>query len=146
MYGDFTIYLIKVCSPGPATNAERIIAFMGLYSLFAECAAVAASEASREDLYEQAQMCQNGLEAVLSNLGFHIPTTFDYALAMYLAVSAHLFPLVLQCLTLLCFSDPLLLPKGKDICILGLHIQGIPPRPGPRAASPVSSNRSARRP
>jgi hypothetical protein len=95
MYGDFTLYLIKVCSPGPATNAELIIAFMGLYSLFAECAAVAASKASREDLYEQAQLCQNGLEAMLSNLGFHIPTTFDYVLAMYLAVSTHIFSLFL---------------------------------------------------
>lgn len=146
MYGDFTLYLIKVCSPGPATNAELIIAFMGLYSLFAECAAVAASEASREDLYEQAQTCQNGLEAVLSNLSFHIPTTFDYALAMYLAVRTHLFLLVLQDLTLLCSSDSLLLPKREDLCVLGLHIQGISPRPGARAASPASSNRSARRP
>ncbi|KAH6665305.1 hypothetical protein F5X68DRAFT_265761 [Plectosphaerella plurivora] len=83
-YGDFTVYLVKVCSPGPATDAELIIAYVGLYCLFSECAAVAASESSKNDLHEQAQLCQSSLEAVLSNLGFHMPTTFDYVLAMYL--------------------------------------------------------------
>lgn len=88
---DFTFYLIKVCSPGPVTDAELIIAYTCLYWLFADCAAMTSKEA-RQDFNEQAQICQSNLEAVLSSLGFHIPTTIDYVLAMYLAVS---FPMAL---------------------------------------------------
>lgn len=85
-FGDFTLYVVKVCSPGPVTDAERIIAYVGLYWLFVECATMASNEA-RQDLNRQAQICQSSLEMVLSSLGFHIPTTIDYVLAMYLAVS-----------------------------------------------------------
>lgn len=85
-FGDFTLYLTKVCSPGPATDSELIIAYMGLFWLFGECATLTSNEA-RQDLNRQAEICQSSLEAVLSSLGFHIPTTIDYVLAMYLAVS-----------------------------------------------------------
>jgi hypothetical protein len=89
---------VKVCSPGPATDAELIIAYMGLYWLFDECAMMASTEA-RDDLRRQAQICQSSLEAVLSTLGFHIPLTVDYILAMYLAVSLHCLPSTLSPLT-----------------------------------------------
>lgn len=85
-FGDFTLYVVKVCSPGPVTDAERIIAYVGLYWLFVECATMASNEA-RQDLNRQAQICQSSLEMVLSSLGFHIPSTIDYVLAMYWAVS-----------------------------------------------------------
>ncbi|KAH8879728.1 hypothetical protein GQ53DRAFT_800065 [Thozetella sp. PMI_491] len=82
--GDFTLYLMKVCSPGPVTDSERIIAYTGLYWLFTECATMTLNE-TRQDFNGQAQICQTSLEAVLSSLGFHIPTTIDCVLAMYLA-------------------------------------------------------------
>lgn len=47
------------------------------------------SNEAKQDLNRQAEICQSSLEVVLSSLGFHIPTTIDYVLAMYLAVSFH---------------------------------------------------------
>lgn len=124
---DFTLYLGKVCSPGPATDSELIVAYMGLYWLFADCATIASNE-GKQDLDRQAQKCQTSLEATLSSLGFHIPTTIDSVLAMYLAVSSFYgsdLSDIYQGLTK--FIGSLLLSKREDIYLLGLYLKGITP-------------------
>ncbi|KAF2019492.1 hypothetical protein BU24DRAFT_386428 [Aaosphaeria arxii CBS 175.79] len=83
-FGDFTLILIKVCSPGPVTDVELIISLSGLYWLFVECARWASHEA-KNDIESQARVCQSSLEVILSTLNFWLPTTADAALAMNLA-------------------------------------------------------------
>ena len=85
-FGDFTLILIKVCSPGPITDVELIISLYGLYWMFIVCARWASPEAE-VDLKDQAMVCKSSLEVVLSTLNFWLPTTVDTILAMNLAVS-----------------------------------------------------------
>ncbi|KAH6962340.1 fungal-specific transcription factor domain-containing protein [Ilyonectria sp. MPI-CAGE-AT-0026] len=110
-FSDFTLCLVKVCSPGPVTDSELIIAYMGLYWLFGECATMTSNEA-RQDLNRQAEICQSSLEVVLSSLGFHIPTTIDYVLAMYLA-------------TLYCFQKNKIFACWTFISKASLHAQAL---------------------
>lgn len=144
--GDFTLHVIKVCSPGPATDADLIIAYMGLYCLFAECATMTSAEA-REDLENQAQTCQDGLEAVLSNLGFHTPTTIDNVLAMYFAVSPSPADRTLLPGTdgFVPLKDTLLLPKRHGSCRLDFRLQGVLTRAGPQVTRRFSIDRHPRR-
>lgn len=84
-FGDFTLILVQVCSPGPVTNVELIISLAGLYWIFTVCARWASPE-SGNDLKIQARVCQSSLEVILSTLDFWLPSTVDAILAMNLAV------------------------------------------------------------
>ncbi|KPM39016.1 hypothetical protein AK830_g7558 [Neonectria ditissima] len=83
--GQFTAHFIKVCSPGPATEAELIIVYAGLYWLFLECANVVSDHSLKQEYHEQATLCRDNLETVLYRLPFHLPTTLDNAYALSMA-------------------------------------------------------------
>lgn len=89
--GHFMEYLIKVYSPGMATEADLIIVHVGLYWLFCACSSAAIDESTKQDYDVQACVCRDNLDTILSRLSFHMPTTMDYACAMSLAVSLKLF-------------------------------------------------------
>ncbi|KAM0424825.1 hypothetical protein ACHAPT_009881 [Fusarium lateritium] len=81
----FTTHFIKVCSPGPATEADLIICYVGLYWLFCECANVITDGNLKQDYDEQAIICRDSLETVLSRLPFHFPATLDNVYALNMA-------------------------------------------------------------
>ncbi|KAE8137517.1 hypothetical protein BDV38DRAFT_246946 [Aspergillus pseudotamarii] len=81
----FSDYLIKVASPGPASEADLIIVHCGLYWLFCECSKVVPDEDTKHDYDAQAFICATNLETVLANLRFHQPTDMDFAYAMGMA-------------------------------------------------------------
>ncbi|CAN9478455.1 unnamed protein product [Alternaria alternata] len=83
-FGDFTLIIVQVCSPGPITDVKLIIALSGLYWMFNMCRTWA-SPVALEDFKDQARLCQNSLETVLSTLNFWLPATVDAVLAMNLA-------------------------------------------------------------
>lgn len=87
----FNDYLIKVASPGPATEADLIIVHCGLYWLFCECSKAVDDEEAKRDYDTQASVCMVNLETVLSNLRFHQQTNLDFSYAMGMAVSC--FPI-----------------------------------------------------
>lgn len=82
----FSDYLIKVVSPGPATEADLIIVHCGLYWLFCECCKAVADEETKQDYHAQASICEANLETVLANFRFHQPRNLDLAYAMGMAV------------------------------------------------------------
>ncbi|KAL2128638.1 hypothetical protein VTI74DRAFT_8911 [Chaetomium olivicolor] len=83
--GNFTKYVIKVCSPGPVTDADLIIVHTGLHWLFSECSSIMVEDEAKQDFQVQALICMQSLETVLSCLSFHVPMTIDYVYAMYMA-------------------------------------------------------------
>ena len=87
----FNDYLIKVASPGPATEADLIIVHCGLYWLFCECSKAMDDEEVKRDYDAQALVCMVNLETVLANLRFHQQTNLDFAYAMGMAVSCPSF-------------------------------------------------------
>lgn len=86
----FNDYLIKVASPGPATEADLIIVHCGLYWLFCECSKAVDDEDAKRDYDAQSLVCMANLETVLASLRFHQQANLDFAYAMGMAVS---FPL-----------------------------------------------------
>lgn len=83
----FTDYFLRVYSPTPATDADKIIVNGGLFWLFSECAEMPGDQKAKHDCKEHASTCRDNLETVLANLPFHTPITTDYVLAMSVAVS-----------------------------------------------------------
>ncbi|KAI0011132.1 hypothetical protein F4779DRAFT_256397 [Xylariaceae sp. FL0662B] len=81
----FTEYLLKLYSPGKASDADFIIVNAGLYWLFEECAGVIEDQQTKTQYEHQASLCRSNLETILSRLPFHYPTTIDYACAMSMA-------------------------------------------------------------
>ncbi|KAH8651065.1 C6 transcription factor [Xylariales sp. PMI_506] len=81
----FSDYLIKVASPGLATEADLIVVHCGLYWLFCECSKVIIDEDTKQDYNLQASICEANLETVISNLRFNQPTNMDLAYAMGMA-------------------------------------------------------------
>ncbi|UKZ97196.1 uncharacterized protein TrAFT101_011962 [Trichoderma asperellum] len=83
--GEFTQYVIRVCTPGPISDMELIIVHYGLYSLFTQCSIGADDEMLIQDYNVQATICKESLETILSNLSFHIDTNIDSICALYMA-------------------------------------------------------------
>lgn len=83
----FQDYFFKVYSSSHPTAAEQIILFSGMYMLFAECAPMAESETMKAECKIQGEACRKNMETLLTGLPFHMPCTFDYVLALALAVS-----------------------------------------------------------
>ncbi|PLB51397.1 hypothetical protein P170DRAFT_400256 [Aspergillus steynii IBT 23096] len=83
----FTEYLVKVYSPGPSSNTERIIVLGGIFWLFCECALDTADAQTRERFWNQAALSREALETDLYHLPFHTPINFDSVLAMSIAAS-----------------------------------------------------------
>lgn len=83
--GDFTQYVIRVCTPGPINDMELIIVHYVLYSLFTQCSIGTDDETLRQDYDVQATTCKDSLETILSNLPFHIDTNIDSISALYMA-------------------------------------------------------------
>lgn len=83
----FNDYMIKVASPGPATEADLIIVHCGLYWLFCECSKAVDDEDAKRDYDAQALVCMANLETVLVSLHFHQQANLDFAYAMGMAVS-----------------------------------------------------------
>ncbi|KAL4913703.1 hypothetical protein BDW62DRAFT_191921 [Aspergillus aurantiobrunneus] len=81
----FSDYLIKVASPGPATEADLVIVHCGLYWLFCECSKAVTDDETKQDYNVQAFICEANLETVFANLRFHQPTNMDFAYAMGMA-------------------------------------------------------------
>lgn len=84
---EFTTHFIKVCSPGPVTEADLIIFYLGLYWLFCECTNVVEDESLKKEYTAQSIICRDSLETVLSRLPFHMPATLEHVLALCMAVS-----------------------------------------------------------
>ncbi|KAM6535521.1 hypothetical protein FALCPG4_005077 [Fusarium falciforme] len=82
---EFTTRFIKVCSPGPVTEADLIIFYLGLYWLFCECTNVVEDESLKKEYTEQSIICRDSLETVLSRLPFHMPATLEHVLALCMA-------------------------------------------------------------
>ncbi|KAF4456250.1 hypothetical protein FALBO_15454 [Fusarium albosuccineum] len=59
--GNFVEYVIKVCSPGPITDAELIIVHLGLYWLFYECSDISTDANTKRDYATQAFVCHPSL-------------------------------------------------------------------------------------
>ena len=89
----FQEYFVKVYGSSYPSIAERIILFLGLYNLFCECACVVEEPILKNEYRKQSSLCQDNLETLLANLPFHMPSTYDYVLALALAVSQHSFQL-----------------------------------------------------
>ena len=85
----FQGYFFNVYSSSYPTTAEQIIFFSGLYILFLECAPVAENQAMRAECKIQGEVCRKNMETLLAGLPFHMPCTYDYVLALALAVSEH---------------------------------------------------------
>ncbi|VUC23471.1 unnamed protein product [Clonostachys rosea] len=83
----FTGHFIKVCSPGPATEADLIIVYAGFYWLFEECSKEVPDDSLKEAYNAQTIICRDNLETTLARLPFHLMATLDNAFALTLAVS-----------------------------------------------------------
>lgn len=89
---EFTTHFIKVSSPGPVTEADLIIFYLGLYWLFCECTNFVEDESLKKEYTTQSIICRDSLETVLSRLPFHMPATLEHVLAMCMAVSFPTYP------------------------------------------------------
>ncbi|KFA55164.1 hypothetical protein S40293_09089 [Stachybotrys chartarum IBT 40293] len=78
-------YFFKVYSSSIHTAAEQIIVLYGLYALLLECASVLTNPEQKAAHKAQAQVCRDGLESVIAGLSFHLPSNYDYTLALSLA-------------------------------------------------------------
>lgn len=83
----FQEYFVKVYGSSCPSIAERIILFLGLCNLFCECACVVEEPALKNEYRKQSSLSRANLETLLANLPFHMPSTYDYVLALALAVS-----------------------------------------------------------
>ncbi|CRK29983.1 hypothetical protein BN1708_005116, partial [Verticillium longisporum] len=83
----FTEYVIRVCSPGPSSEAELIIFNTGMFWLFLECASFMEDEHEMNDYTAQSYLCRDNLETLLAHLGYHIPNTMDYIYALNMATT-----------------------------------------------------------
>ncbi|KAE8353699.1 hypothetical protein BDV28DRAFT_156789 [Aspergillus coremiiformis] len=83
----FNDYFLRVYSPGPATDADMIIVNGGLYWLYCECASLFEDQKIKENYMNQAMLCRDNLETVLSNLPFHMPVTVDVVFSMNIAAT-----------------------------------------------------------
>jgi hypothetical protein len=90
----FQEYFFKVYSSSIHTAAEQIIVLYGLYALLLECASVLTNPEQKAAHKAQAQVCRDGLESVIAGLSFHLPSNYDYTLALSLAVSRTFGPCV----------------------------------------------------
>ncbi|KAE8372772.1 fungal-specific transcription factor domain-containing protein [Aspergillus bertholletiae] len=81
----FNDYFLRVCSPGPATDADMIIVNGGLFWLYCECAGLIVDPKVKSNYLDQAMLCRDNLETVLSTLPFHMPVTLDVIFAMNIA-------------------------------------------------------------
>ncbi|KAF6806883.1 fungal specific transcription factor [Colletotrichum sojae] len=81
----FTEFFLKVYSPGDASYADLITVNAGLYWLFSECKNVAPDPVTKAHYREQATVCRDNLETVLSNLPFHLPSNLDTTSSMFMA-------------------------------------------------------------
>ncbi|CAG9988302.1 unnamed protein product, partial [Clonostachys byssicola] len=81
----FTGHFIKVCSPGPATEADLIIVYAGFYWLFEECSKEVPDDTLKQAYNAQTIICRDNLETTLSRLPFHLMATLDNAFALTLA-------------------------------------------------------------
>ncbi|KAM0580165.1 hypothetical protein ACHAO2_002585 [Verticillium nonalfalfae] len=85
--GHFTEYVIRVCSPGPSSEAELIIFNTGMFWLFLECASFMEDEDEMNDYTAQSYLCRDNLETLLAHLGYHVPNTMDYIYALNMATT-----------------------------------------------------------
>ncbi|KAF7594200.1 hypothetical protein BBP40_009904 [Aspergillus hancockii] len=86
-FTQFNEYFLRVYSPGPATDADMIIVNGGLYWLYCECAGYFEDQQITKDYMDQAMLCRDNLETVLSNLPYHMPVTLDVVLALNIATT-----------------------------------------------------------
>ena len=75
---------------GKPTLADLIITHAGLQRLLLECAKLEQNETLKNEFMTQGMICRQNLETILAGLPFNLPCTFDYVLALYMAVSARL--------------------------------------------------------
>ncbi|KAG6354340.1 hypothetical protein INS49_004357 [Diaporthe citri] len=77
--------------PSPA---ELIITYIGLHWLFTQCSHFAMDPAIKSSCAAEAQGCREHADVVLAQLPFHLPANMDHVLALTMAVSAHLPPVL----------------------------------------------------
>lgn len=74
---------------GKPTLADLIITHAGLQRLLLEYAKLELNETLKNEFLTQGMICRQNLETILAGLPFNLPCTFDYVLALYMAVSAN---------------------------------------------------------
>lgn len=77
------------------SSAELIITYIGLHWLFTQCSQFATNPVIISSCSAQAQGCREQADVVLAQLPFHLPANMDHVLALTMAVSAHLPPVLL---------------------------------------------------
>lgn len=82
----FSEYFFSVYSTSAASTADRIIVYIGLFWLFAECAYVVTDQHTEGEYKKQAELCRDCAETLLAGLPFHMPPSFSYVLALSMAV------------------------------------------------------------
>lgn len=128
--GEFIEYLLPVYSGQPSL-AEVIIVNDGLCRLFTECSRDEGNINVSREMLAQAETCHKNLKNAIRRLPFLIPSTFDYALALFLAVCRPytFLPYLLAVKT----ADIIYLtkvhaspPKLPDSTSLEMHIRSLP--------------------
>jgi hypothetical protein len=120
----FVEYFFTAYSGQPSI-AVLIIVNAGLERLFAECSNVETDEALSNDFnVHGAAICRRNLDSTLSRLPLQLPTTFDYTLALYMAVRG------------VCFGSDLRDGLANHVCTTGR----VPPQPGQNIESMELSN------
>lgn len=82
----FQDYFLTVYGSSQSTLAEKIILLAGLLPLFSECSCVLDDQSLKDHYLAQVALCRESLETLLASLPFHLPSTYDYVLALALAV------------------------------------------------------------
>lgn len=84
--GQFVEYFMTVYS-GTPTVADLIIVHCGLRNFFVGHGNMEEDEVLKNELKAQGMLCRKNLETILANLPLNLPCTFDFVLALLMAVS-----------------------------------------------------------
>lgn len=79
-------------SSSQPTAAEQIIGLCSIASLFFQCAFLMKDPAQKKEFQRHGEACHRDLERAIFRLPFHLPTSFDYILALSMAVSRRSTP------------------------------------------------------
>lgn len=82
-------YFLNVYASNHPSLAEQMIVLAALMSCIYSCTCLPMQRGQLDDLRTQEKLCQSSLEKAIASLPFHLPATFDYVLALAMAVSVY---------------------------------------------------------
>jgi hypothetical protein len=89
--GRFVEYLLPLYS-GQASIMETIIAFVGMLRIFDRCIHEDGQNLMKNELQAHGEAIRRSLDDILNRLPLNLPSTYDCALALFLAVSFSTYP------------------------------------------------------